>query len=156
MLRGRALRISALPVAALTLFSACYRYVPVTEASLEVGGAYRAHLTPEGSQQVAPLLGMDVMHLDGRILSVQDTSYLVSMSATVKREDPRPIVWTGERLTIPRAAVNRLELRQLDRPRTIRAAVLYTAGLLAIGGLVFSVRGLVSGNPGGGGPSPQP
>ena len=146
MLRGRSLRITGLPVLALTLFSACYRYVPATSGDLVVGESYRGHLTEEGSRRVAPIIGEDVTRFDGRILTVSDTAYLVAMSATLKRTDVRNTVWTGEQLVIPRSAVNRLELRKLDRPRTVRAAALYTGGMLALGVLVFSIKSLASGS----------
>jgi hypothetical protein len=46
---------------------------------------------------------------------------------------------------IPRSAVNRFELRELDRPKTLRAAALYTGGIVLIGVLVFSIKSLASG-----------
>jgi hypothetical protein len=148
MLRGRALRLTALPVCAAVLFSGCYRYVPIT-ADVVVGGAYRGHLSAEGSQRVAPLVGVDIDRFDGRIVSVLDTAYLIAMSATVKRADPRATVWTGEQLMIPRSAVSRFELRELDRSRTMRAVALSGLGMLVVGGLVLSVSGFVGGsNPG--------
>ena len=146
MLRGSRLRITGLPVLALTLFSACYRYVPATPGDLVVGGSYRGHLTEEGARRVAPIVGENVERFDGRIVTVMDTAYLVAMSATFKRADARNTVWTGEQLVIPRSAVNRFELRQLDRPRTVRAAALYTGGMLALGVLVFSIKSLASGS----------
>jgi hypothetical protein len=156
MLRGRSLRIAGVPVLALTLFSACYRYVPASPTDLTVGAAYRGHFTPEGSRQVAPIIGEDVERFDGRIITVLDTAYLVAMSATLKRADVRQSVWTGEQLLIPRSAVSRFELRELDRPRTMRAAALYTGGMLAIGVLVFSIKSLVSGSGSVAPPPPPP
>jgi hypothetical protein len=138
---------------ALTLFSACYRYIPATTGPV-VGGAYRGHFTPEGSRQVAPLVGENVDTFDGRVVTVTDTAYLIAMSATFKRADARTTVWTGEHLVIPRTAVNRFELRELDRPKTMRAAALYGAGILAIGVLVFSIKSLSSGS--GSVPPPPP
>ena len=145
MLRGRRLRIAGIPVLALTLFSACYRYVPTPSTDVVPGGAYRGHFTEEGSQRVATIVGANVERFDGRIVSVLDTAYLVSMSATLKRAEQRPTIWTGEQLMIPRSAVNRFELRELDRPKTMRAAALYTGGIVLIGVLVFSIRSLASG-----------
>jgi hypothetical protein len=145
MLRGRSLRIAGVPVLALTLFSACYRYVPTSSTDLTVGNAYRGHFTPEGSQRVATIVGENVERFDGRIVSVLDTAYLVAMSATLKRAEQRPTMWTGEQLMIPRSAVNRFELRELDRPKTLRAAALYTGGIVLIGVLVFSIKSLASG-----------
>ena len=156
MLRGPILRATAVPMLGLTLFSACYRYVPTNTASLVAGTEYRGHLSPEGSQQVARLVGENVERFDGRIISVLDTAYLVAMSATLKRADVRQTVWTGEQLLIPRSAVRRFELRELDRSRTVRAAALYSLGILAIGVLVFSVNGVVGGSPPTGGGPPPP
>lgn len=154
MLRGPILRVTGVPVLALTLLGGCYRYVPVT-GDLVVGGAYRGHFTPEGSQQVARVVGENVERFDGRIITVTDTAYLVAMGATLKRTDVRPTVWMGEQLVIPRSAVSRFELRELDRPRTLRAAALYTVGLVAVGALVFSIKGITSGS-GNGGTTPPP
>ena len=156
MLRGRALRITGIPVLALTLLSACYRYVPTTTEDVVVGGAYRGHLSPEGSQRVAPLVGENVLRFDGRIVSVLDTAYLVAMSATLKRTEERPMIWTGEQLMIPRSAVNHFEMRELDRPRTLRAAALYTLGIAAVGLLVFSIKSLASGEGNVNPPPPPP
>ncbi len=153
MLRGPILRITGIPVLALTLFGACYRYVPASSGDLVIGEAYRGHLTAEGSQRVARIVGENVERFDGRIVTVTDTAYLVAMSATLKRSEERQTVWTGEQLVIPRSAVNRFELRQLDRPRTLRAAALYTLGLLAVGVLVFSIQGIASQD---GSPPPPP
>lgn len=156
MLRRRSLRLAGIPVLALTLFSACYRYVPVTTGDPVVGGTYRGHFTPEGTRQVARLVGENVATFDGRIISVLDTAYLVAMSATFKRTEASTTVWTGEQLIIPRAAVNRFELRQLDRPRTVRAAALYSAGILGVGILVFSIKSLASGSGSVSPPPPPP
>jgi hypothetical protein len=153
MFRGHVLRTIAVPVLALELLGACYRYVPTT-GDVVVGGAYRGHLTEEGSQRVAPLVGQNIERFDGRIITVTDTAYLVAMSATLRRADPRQIVWTGERLVIPRSAVNRFETRELDRKRTMRAAVLYAAAFIGVGVLVFSIKGGSGGN--GGEPPPPP
>ena len=155
MLRGPLLRATAIPVLALNVFAACYRYVPASSSDIVVGGAYRGHLSPEGSLNVARLVGENVELFDGRIVTVTDTSYLVAMSATQKRADPRSTVWAGERLVIPKNAVNKIELRELDRGRTFKAALLYTAGIVAVGVLVFSIRG-GSGGTGGEPPPPPP
>ena len=155
MLRGPILRATAVPILALQFVGACYRYVPTTGDVVEVGGAYRGHLSQEGSQRVAPLVGENIERFDGRIITVTDTSYLVSMSATQRRGDARQIVWTGERLVIPRSAVNRFETRELDRKRTMRAALLYTVTFVGIGALVFSIKG-ASGGTGSQPPPPPP
>jgi hypothetical protein len=155
MLHGRSLRIAGVPMLALTLFSACYRYIPATTGPV-VGGAYRGHLTAEGSRQVAPLVGENVTTFDGRVVTVTDTAYVFAMSATFKQSQAQTTVWTGEQLSIPRSAVNRFELKQLDRPRTMRAAALYSAGILGLGLVVFSIKSLASGSGSVSPPPPPP
>lgn len=146
MLRGRALRWVAWPVLALTAASGCYRYVPVPNGDLNPGAAYRGYLTPEGSQRIAPYVGQDVERFDGRVVSVLDTAYLVAMGATVRRGDPRSLIWSGEQINVPRTAVSRFELRELDRPKTLRAVALYAVGMVAASYLWFSVKGGAAGN----------
>ena len=154
MLRGPLLRATAIPVLALNVFAACYRYVPATTTEIIVGGAYRGHLTAEGSRDVTRLVGENVEWFDGRIITVTDTAYIVAMSATQKRADPRSTVWAGEQLVIPKHAVNKIEARELDRGRTLKAALFYTLGIVSVGALVFSIKGGSGGN--GGEPPPPP
>ena len=141
MLRGRILRATAIPVLAMNVFAACYRYVPATTTEVVVGGAYRGYLSAEGSQNVARLVGENVVLFDGTIITVTDTGYVVAMSATQKRADPRSVVWAGERLVIPKSAVNKFELRELDRGRTLKASLFYTLGIATVGALLFSIKG---------------
>ncbi len=147
MLR-HALRLAVASIGAVSLLAGCYKYVPMNGGDLILGAAYRGHLTPEGSQRVAPLVGQDVARFDARIVSVLDTAFLVAMGATVRRGDPRQQIWTGEQVLIPRVAVNKFELRELDRPRTIRAAAYYTVGMFAAAYLWFRVRGGAGGTDG--------
>ena len=74
MLRGPLLRATAIPVLALNVLAACYRYVPATSTDIIIGGAYRGYLTPEGSQNVARLVGEGVQQFYGRIVTVNDTA----------------------------------------------------------------------------------
>ena len=70
---ARILRATAIPVLALNVLPACYRYVPATTTEVVVGGAYRGYLTTEGSQNVARLVGENVELFDGTIITVTDT-----------------------------------------------------------------------------------
>lgn len=147
-------RASIVALGALAL-SACYRYVPETAPEPAPGSDYRAHLTAEGAARLRPLLGQDVVRVDGRLLAVTDSAYQVAMGATGVTTDPRPVIWSGEQIWIPRSTVERFERRQLDRPRTMRAAALYTAGVMLAGSVWLSISGRAS-EKGGGGPGPTP
>ena len=71
-------------------------------------------------------------------------------------DNKKKVLDEGEQLVIPRAAVGRFEERELDRKRTMRAALLSTLGIFALGALVFSIKGASSGNGGGEPPPPPP
>jgi hypothetical protein len=142
-----------LPLAALVGVCACYRYVPDTSPQPAVGSEYRAHLTSDGSTQVRPILGQNVVRVDGRLIAVSDSVYEVAMGATTTSVDPRPTIWSGEVIRLPRDAVDRMERRELDRPRTVRAAALYTAGVVLAGSVWLSISGRAS-ESGGNGPGP--
>lgn len=130
---------------------ACYRYVPELEPEPSVGSEYRAHLTEAGTQQLQPILGQGIAAVDGRIIGANDSSYQLTVGKTIPREDPRPIIWAGELVFLPRGAIERLERRELDRGRTMRAAALYTAGALVVGSIWLSISGKASTK---GGPPP--
>ncbi|HSA54568.1 MAG TPA: hypothetical protein VLE53_02640 [Gemmatimonadaceae bacterium] len=149
------MKCASFAVAGLLAVCACYRYIPETAPEPLPGSEYRAHLTPEGAALLRPLLGQDVIRVDGRVLAVSDTAYQVAMGATGVSTDPRPVIWSGEQMWIPRAAVERFERRELDRPRTMRAAALYTAGVMLAGSVWLSINGRAS-ERGGGGPGPTP
>jgi hypothetical protein len=144
---------TSLLLAALVGVCACYRYVPETSPQPTVGSEYRAHLTSEGTAQVQPILGQNVIRVDGRLLAVSDSIYELSMGATTTTLDPRPVIWSGEVIRLPKGAVDRIERRELDRPRTVRAAALYTAGVVLAGSVWLSISGRASES---GGPGPGP
>lgn len=143
-------KVSRTALLATILLSGCYRFVPETEPRPEPGGEYRAVLTTEGSQRLERYLGQGVASVTGRVVAASDTSFLLAMGSSVKRDDPRPVVWSGERITIPFSAVARLERRELDRGRTIRAALVGGGGLLLAGAIWMSIGGRAEGSPPGG------
>jgi hypothetical protein len=132
------------------LLCSCYRFVPETAARPELGSEYRAHLTLEGSQRLERYLGQGVASVTGRVLAASDSNFLLAMGSSVKRDDPRQVVWSGEQITIPFSAVQRLERRELDRGRTLRASLFGGAGLLLAGAIWMSVGGKAQGTPPGG------
>jgi hypothetical protein len=136
----------------VALVPACYRYVPETATEPMVGGSYRATLTPTGAQTMTKYLGSEVTSFEARILSTTDSAYLVAMAQTMSRLHRRPVLWTGDQLTIPRSTIATFERRELDRNRSMRYAALYTVGAIAAGAVWFSISGKVSstGNPGPG------
>lgn len=136
------------------LLPGCYRYVPEPTLDPVPGMEYRAYLSATGSEQMRPLLGQDVVYFGGRAVAVHDTIFEFVMGSTVKRTDPRPMIWSGERIAVPRGTLERIERREMDRRRTVRAAALFTAGTFVVGSIWLGVSGKSSGS--GTGPPTNP
>lgn len=138
----------------VALLPGCYRYIPEPAIEPVPGAEYRAYLTASGTEQMKPVLGQDVVYFGGRAVAVRDTIFEFAMGSTVKRSDPRPTIWAGERIAVPRGALERIERREMDRRRTVRAAALFTAGTFVVGSIWLGVSGKSSGS--GGGPPTNP
>jgi hypothetical protein len=146
-------RVPVLVFAALSA-AACYRYVPAVESPPKVGDDIRAHLTAEGTQNLATTLGADIVAFDGKLLSDENGVLRFSLTQTRARSDRRTN-WTGETVQVPASAIARTELRTLDRPRTIRATLASAAGGVAVGLVIKGLAGKNGGGGGKGGPPPQ-
>jgi hypothetical protein len=136
---------------ALPLGGGCYRYVQ-TVAAPRAGQELRLELTDEGTMKLAPYLGVRVAAVEARLLEPRDTSWVIAVLATQSRGGPRS-TWSGERFELPRWAVARVLLRELDRGRTWLASGLGVVGVLALGqafGLGSGFGGWISLGGGGG------
>jgi hypothetical protein len=101
---------------------ACYRYAPAVSAVPSSGNVVRLQLSPTGAQTMSRILGRDAIAVEGRILSADDTSYAMAVTAT-RRGDDQPQTWAGEHVLVPRAAVQSVQARSLDRKKTFMIAV---------------------------------
>lgn len=142
----------AFVVFSFALLGACYRYVPLPATMPEpvAGTEVRSFLTPDGASSMATTLGRNVTVFDGRVLAGEASAWRIAVSRTQTAED-RIVSWTGEPVNVPRTSIARMELRVLDRPKTIRTALLGTAGAILVGLMVKGIAGAASGDPGGGG-----
>jgi hypothetical protein len=141
-----ATRAKAVLVTALATSTACYQYLPNQSPDLRVGEEVRLHLTGTGSAALRPLVGSDVEAIDGRVVSLADSVYALSVGGTTKREGGTA-VWTGEQLQIPAAAIARVDRRVLSKRKTLlmSAAAVGAAGLIAA--IIAGVTGGGSGGP---------
>ena len=131
----------------------CYRYTPVdAQAPSALGTEVRVRLTDAGAVSLAPLVGNRVELIDGRLVSVADTSLTLSVTGTTDRlgnETP----WRGEQVAIPRAMFDGLERRTLDRGKSYLVGGI-AAGMVVVVGVGFTVAG--SGGGGNGGTTGNP
>ncbi len=141
---------------ALVLSGACYRYTPTPNAAPVSGDVVRFDLTTAGIGRMSSVLGRDAVAVEGSILAVDDTSYVMSVSGTRQRENQSKLSWAGERVVIPRSAVQSMERRSLDRKKTWLVAGLVVLGAIAAKAVISGFEALAGGDDGSITPPPPP
>jgi len=129
-------------VAATTMTTGCYRYVPSAQPNVVLGEEVRVRLTSDGSATLQPVVGADVAAIDGRVTARNDTAYALTVGGTVKRAGDSA-VWSGEPITVPLTAIAGVERRVLDTRKT------FLVSGLAVGAGVLAAL-VISGVTGGG------
>ena len=150
--------IRATGVAAIATWSAvsigCYRYAPIDpQAQSALGTEVRVRLTDAGAVSLGPLIGNRIELVDGRLVSVADTSLTLSVTSTTGRlgeETP----WRGEEVAIPRTMVGGFERRTLDHKKSYVVGGI-TAGVVALAAIAFTVAGNSGGGKTGMGGTPK-
>jgi len=101
------------------LLSGCFSYIPIEPGDVEPGLTVRARVSPSASARIAPLLGAsEARRLDGRLIS-QAADTLIVEVPTVMLENREFGRTPNQRVSIPRGDLVELEVRKLDRWRTI-------------------------------------
>lgn len=142
------------PLFLLVVAIGCYRFTPIDGVAPSEGTDVRLHLNDAGSVSLAPFLGFRVELVDGALIAVEDTAYVLAVTSTTNRIG-NETSWSRERVGIPRTAVARLERKRLDRGRSWIAAGVTTAAAVAsylVFDLVRSTSGGGGDRGGGGGP----
>jgi hypothetical protein len=149
--------MNVIRLAALVVFTACYRYVPSTRAAIAPGADVRLSLTPSGTTELVPILGSQTTAVEGRVIAAADTAYVLAVSGTLKTltenggASPSRTVWGGDPVTIRGVAVSGVERRLLDGRRTTLLAVLGAATATATVRVLVHAFGGKSGGGGDGG-----
>jgi hypothetical protein len=112
----------------------------------------RFSLSPTGVTRLAPILGAGTNAVEGTVLAATDTGYRMSVTGTRKSTMPGLLAWAGEEVSVPRDAITRVELRTLDRKRTLGIAGLAILAAVAVKVLINAFDGSAGGDDGGGGP----
>lgn len=140
-----------LTLATISLLCGCFTYIPVEPGEVEPGHSVRARVSSSASARIAPLLGAsEARRLDGTLVARAADTLIV--------EVPNVLVDTREfgrvpnqRVSIPRGDLLELEVRKLDRWRTLG---LVGGGAVVLGSaLVTALKGEPGKEPlpGGGG-----
>lgn len=142
------------------LLAGCYRYSSSPAPTPAAGTHVRFTLADSSLVALQRVLGERTIAIEGLVLATTDSAYMMNVSATMKKgmiagDPPNRVVWAGESVSIPRAAVTSVELRSLDRGKTTRAIAIGAVVVALTAKLVISA---VSGGYGGddGGPIVTP
>ena len=126
------MRIAVARVLLSFLLAACYRYEPTTAALPSTGDDVRLTFSADATERLAPVLGPRTSSLTGHIFADDGSAFMLGVDRTFK-DDGVAVVWSGDRVTIPRSGIAQVERRVLDRNRTLLA----TGGVVA--GAIVSV-----------------
>jgi hypothetical protein len=147
------MRRTVLP-ALLLASTACYDYHPTTGTATDAGTPVRVSLTDRGSVELAPLIGPQVMKLDGTLVSVEDTAVVIRVSSVINRVGYSSS-WSGEQLRVPRSDVAGIERRSLNKGKSWLIGGGSVAAV-ALASLSFNlIGGGGKGGTGGGGGGPR-
>lgn len=136
----RATRVGAACVAGASLFlSACYSYVPETVLAPDAGR--RVHLTiqPSSMATIAPQYGPRVRDIVGVVQGRDSSEFRLSV-VSLKTLDGFETITTNLPGTVPRSAIEFVEVERFSRGKTI-AVVGLAAAALAIGVKQFALGG---------------
>lgn len=137
-----------------SLLAGCYTYRPlgpVDAAMPPAGTPVQVRLTNAGSTALAAEIGPDILYLNGQVISADTTGLTIAVSHT---ETVRRISsdWKGERVTIPREDIARVDQRRLSVGGTALLGGLAGGGLIAA---VALIGGTGSSSGAAGGPPPS-
>jgi hypothetical protein len=120
----------------------CYRYVPFEHPGPST--PVSAALTDRGSVELSEAIGPSAVRIDGRLISITDTTLSLAVSK-VRFRNGNANVWSGEAVTVPRTYIATLQERQFSGGRT---TVLSTVVLGAVVALVTAIDLVVFGDQG--------
>jgi hypothetical protein len=127
----------------LVFFAACYGYYPPSTPA-PVGKTVELTLTDSGSFALARQIGPSAAAINGRLTSDSANAIILAVTG-VRQRDGNEVDWRGERVSVPRPLVVKLEERRFSRGRTTLFVGSVVVGLLvarsALGGSGFSFLG---------------
>jgi hypothetical protein len=143
-------RAAALGFLAATL-SACYAYTAAPPSGARVGERVRVRVSGAEADRLEPTLGSSGRSIEGDLLEVADSSIALSVALPYQLDATTMPSRAQQRIVIPRAELQQLELRRLDKVRTSLLIGVGVAGVVAIAASKGS--SLIGGSGGGGSPN---
>ncbi len=144
---------SILPVLALAgvlpALAGCYTTTALGTSTPEPGTRVLADLTSQGTASMTPLIGPDVIQVEGTVVAVQPDTWDLLVKR-VEQTGGRGSLWNEERVSFPASAIASVQARRLDRTRTYLAVAGGVVGAILLGRLIGSDGGIFGGGGGGG------
>jgi len=121
----------------------CYGYYP-PQTPAPVGKSVEVTLSDSGSFALARQIGPYAAAINGRLTSDSASALILAVTG-VRQRDGNEVDWKGERVSVPRPLVTKLEERRFSRGRTTMFVGSVVVGILvarqALGGSGFSFLG---------------
>ena len=133
-------------VSVLLLLCGCYSYRNTAVSDAALMAPVRVELTEAGAHELTNQVGPRGSVLEGVLTSKSESALIFGVTA-LTRVNGVEETWHGERVTVPRSSVSRIQLRKFSAFNT----GLFIAGLVA-GGLLVNMAaesGNIIGNPSG-------
>ena len=150
MRRFEVVRALALGLVAWAL-SACYTYRAASLPGARVGERVRVRVSGAEADRLEPTLGLSGRTIEGDLLEEGDSSIALGVALPYQLDATTMASRAQQRIVIPRAELQELELRQLDKLRTSLLVGVGVAGVVAIAASKGS--SLFGGSGGGGSPN---
>ena len=140
-----------IPLIVCGLLAGYYFYEPLRTTEPQVGTRVAAELTGYGSDTLARYVGPSVTSVRGYVVSAENTNVVLSVTSVTDRYGQEQS-WRGERVRVPRLAIQDFQQRRFSLGRTLLLGAALLGGSVAAwdifkGGL----RGGSVPGPGGGG-----
>ena len=135
----------------LLLIAGCYSYSGAALESVRVGQGVRARISGSEAERLEPVLGNSDRTVEGQLLEKGDSAVVVSVATPLSTEANAAVSQAVQRIEIPRADLEQIEVRHIDRFRT---SVLVLGGIAGAAAAVAAVSQVVQ--LGGGGSRSNP
>jgi hypothetical protein len=145
--RFQSVRATALGVTAWAL-SACYSYTAAPPSGARIGERVRVRVSGAEADRLEPTIGQSGRTIEGELLEQADSSIALGVALPSQMEASTVASRPQQRIVIPRAELQEVELRRLDKMRT---SLLVGVGVGAVVAIAASKGSSLLGGSGAGG-----
>jgi hypothetical protein len=113
------------------LLAGCYTYRPLMKPEPAPGDRVSAQLTTEGSRDLTPEVGPEILHIEGNVLESDSAGLNLEVQEIETYRGIRSD-WHGEHVRLPRQAVAGIQQRRLSIGGTTMMGGVLAAGLYVV------------------------